>query len=286
MAGTYSTGNVISGRAFQLRPATAAAPAAAPAPTYSASRPASSLTGRTFTSRLPGSTSAAAGTPMGTIDSSTGTTTYGIPDWLAAAGQSAAGQLASFSQGQPNITADTVSAAQFPDVNLRPYMNPYIADLMAELDRTGAVQRNEIRARGAGMGAFGNSGITLAESQQRADQSRQAGTIRADAFNTGAGLWQADRNAQLQADMSNQSARLEAARANEAARLARQQALVSGLSAIPVARTTTTSQTGTRQAIPARPDRYIRGVRGQTMFNPAYDEWVQQYGSAADVFAA
>ncbi len=130
------------------------------------------------------------------------------------AGQTA-GEVAQY---QPQ----NVTAGQFAGSDLSPYMNPYLAEVeQRALDAGNRSLISGVNAIGdsaAKAGAFGGSRQGIMEGVAASENARNMGdlsaNIRAQGFNTAAGLLTGDQQRAMQAAQMNQSAGLQGASLN------------------------------------------------------------------------
>ena len=118
-----------------------------------------------------------------------------------AAGQPGVGQPL-VQQGVASALQAQQTSAQAPDINA--FMNPYMDNVIGEIQRQGAIQRQGIAANAVGSGAFGGGreGVQLAE-----QQGRELGTIgQAQASGFGQALGAAQQQQALQVQAQQQLA--------------------------------------------------------------------------------
>lgn len=126
-----------------------------------------------------------------------------------------------------NVQADRVTAGQFSQTNMNPYMNPYqqgvIDPALRDIERARQMQQNENAASAVSAGAFGGSrqGLVEAETNRAALQQSAdtAARLRQQGFESGANRAQADLNRSLQADTSSAQLGLQGNLANQRAGL-------------------------------------------------------------------
>lgn len=126
------------------------------------------------------------------------------------------------------IASKDIGAKTFTAEDLAKYQNPYTQQVvdagLSDLERQRQLTQVTNGDKAASMGAFGGSRQAIQEGVTNAESARAAGTLsaqlRADAFNTAAGLLNTDNDRTLRADQSNQAASLDASKANQATKLA------------------------------------------------------------------
>ena len=126
-----------------------------------------------------------------------------------------------------NVQADRVTAGQFSQTDMNPYMNPYqqgvIDPALRDIERARQMQQNENAASAVSAGAFGGSRQWLVEAEtNRAALQQSADTaarLRQQGFESGANIAQADLNRSLQADTSSAQLGLQGNLANQRAGL-------------------------------------------------------------------
>jgi hypothetical protein len=125
--------------------------------------------------------------------------------------------IASATQGAMGMQPSQVMGGSFLDANLGAYQNPFqqqvIDQTMADLDRSRQMVQQQTGDAAARAGAFGGSrqGVLEAETN-RAFFDRMgaaAGGLRAQGFDTAAGLAGQDLQRNLQAQLANQQAGLQ-----------------------------------------------------------------------------
>lgn len=129
----------------------------------------------------------------------------------------------------PTVEAQQIAArrgAEFMGDYQNPFQQQVIDTSLAQFDQDAAEARTGLRAANAG--AFGNKRYGVAEGQFAADTALgRAGlgaNLRAQGFNTAAGLGMQDAGRFLTADQANQAASLQASQVNAANALAAQEA--------------------------------------------------------------
>lgn len=126
-----------------------------------------------------------------------------------------------------NVQADRVTAGQFSQTNMNPYMNQYqqgvIDPALRDIERARQMAQNENSASAVSAGAFGGSrqGLVEAETNRAALQQSAdtAARLRQQGFESGANRAQADLNRSLQADTSSAQLGLQGNLANQRAGL-------------------------------------------------------------------
>ena len=126
-----------------------------------------------------------------------------------------------------NVQADRVTAGQFSQTNMDPYMNQFqqgvIDPALRDIERARQMQQNENAASAVSAGAFGGSrqGLVEAETNRAALQQSAdtAARLRQQGFESGAQRAQADLNRSLQADTSSAQLGLQGNLANQRAGL-------------------------------------------------------------------
>ena len=120
----------------------------------------------------------------------------------------------------PNVSAQNVTARQFSDTNIDPYMNPYTQNVtdttMSELERQRQIAMNQTNS--AASGAFGGSrhGVMQAETNRGFGDiaARTTAGLNSDNYMQAQGAAFQDIGNTLRADMGNQQAQLQASLAN------------------------------------------------------------------------
>lgn len=129
------------------------------------------------------------------------------------AGWNQAGEYAEAAQPGLNEAAGTFSdlqnyqAGKFTDADISKYMNPYIDNVenraLDNMDRQRQMALNGVGSSAVGAHAFGGSRQGIMEGVTNAESVRSMGDmsakLRADAFNTAAGLISGDQNRDLEA---------------------------------------------------------------------------------------
>ena len=126
-----------------------------------------------------------------------------------------------------NVQADRVTAGQFSQTNMDPYMNQFqqgvIDPALRDIERARQMQQNENAASAVSAGAFGGSrqGLVEAETNRAALQQSAdtAARLRQQGFESGAQRAQADLNRSLTADTSSAQLGLQGNLANQRAGL-------------------------------------------------------------------
>ena len=126
-----------------------------------------------------------------------------------------------------NVQADRVTAGQFSQTNMNPYMNQFqqgvIDPALRDIERARQMQQNENAASAVSAGAFGGSrqGLVEAETNRAALQQSAdtAARLRQQGFESGAQRAQADLNRSLTADTSSAQLGLQGNLANQRAGL-------------------------------------------------------------------
>ena len=118
-----------------------------------------------------------------------------------------------------------VAAGALTDMDLRGYMNPYmgaVADATrADIERTGALSDQALRARYAAAGAFGGTRQAVAQAEGARNTAevvaKTLGDLRSSGYAQAVGSATADLNRRFAADQSNQQVDFSVAGANQTA---------------------------------------------------------------------
>lgn len=145
----------------------------------------------------------------------------GASGLVPGSGYTPAPQMPGYAQARPGTPigvdrlsgAETATPASLLD-NLPAYQNPFTNDVvntsLAGFDNQTAQQRAQLEAQGARNGAFGGSRFGIAQGQFEGDSSRNRAAmeaqLRAQSFDTAAGLSQSDAAMRQQASMANAAA--------------------------------------------------------------------------------
>lgn len=143
-------------------------------------------------------------------------------DWTRQNLGDAAGDIRGFAAGMNGLTnfrPEQVQAGQFSDVNMRPYMNPYVNKVvdtsLSAIDRARQMAIQQGAGEAMGAGAFGGSRQGVADSLTNEAALRQSAETSANLYNQGyqqaTGLAMGDIENRMRAELANQQAGIQGA---------------------------------------------------------------------------